>query len=204
MLQAIIAALLVLLPPLTATPSPTTSSSALVFAVKAEGELDRQILSAALEQGLDPWLLKGLLVNESGLDPGMRSRHGIGIASFTPAGIRGVNFIRGRAARRARRPVPPLFSEAGALDPARAVPAASELLGYFVRMFGRDGGVSAYNGGFGHGRAVARLGYHEARKRGILSRSGSVTMSGVYLVNVLKHSNRLRAAAGLPPLRAPR
>lgn len=168
-----------------------------IYRATQDGEHDARILAAAQAQGLDPWLLKGLLWNESRLRPGMRGRWGVGIASFTPAGVAGVNWLR------QRRRQPAHFTMAAAMNPDRAIPAAAELLGYLVRRFGRDGGVTAYNAGFAHGAAVARLGYHEAYRRGLLFRCGRVRMSGRYLVNVLRAADRFRAAAGLPPLDPP-
>ncbi len=166
-------------------------------------DIDQLIHRAAERYGLDPYLLKGLLWSESRLNPRMRSRSGVGIASFTPAGIRGLNFIRVRAARRARRPPEPVFTEAGAMDPTTAIPASAELLAWYIARFGRDAGISGYNGGFQHARAVARYGYREAFRRGLLFRCGRVPMTGRYLPQVLAAANRFRTEAGLPPLSPP-
>ncbi len=168
-----------------------------VFEKTQDGEFDQAILEAAEGFGVDPWLLKGLLINESRLNPRMRSRGGVGIASMTPAGVRGVNEVRRGRGGHEFEP----FSMAKAMDPFEAIPAAAELLGHYTRLYGVAGGIAAYNGGHQHGRAVSRLGYSEAQKRGALRWCGSVRMSGVYVTNVFAKANLLRSEAGLPPLR---
>lgn len=151
--------------------------------------IDAAIAGAAREQGIDPRVLRALLEVESGLNPRARSRHGIGIASFTPAGIRGVNALRARAGRADR------FSAVLAMRPGPAIRAAAELLAAFRRTCG--GGIEAalagYNGGYAHCRAVARHGARRARELGLLSRSGGVVMSGWYVERVLR---RTRGASG--------
>jgi soluble lytic murein transglycosylase-like protein len=182
------------------------------------GPFDPLLADAAEQTGIDVFLFKGLLENESRLDPRLRSRKVVkvvegkkrivsggatGIAQFTPGGVRGVNNIR----RRKAGPGQPieLFTVAKANLPEKAIPAAAELLAHLIELFGRDGGVTAYNTGPVPGKAVARHGFYEARRLGLLCKVGSIQVQGErFLLNVLRRTNRLRAEVGLPPLDPPK
>ncbi|MBK8482176.1 MAG: transglycosylase SLT domain-containing protein [Proteobacteria bacterium] len=190
---------------------------AAIFLETQHGPFDDLILAAALRWKLDPFLLKGLLDNESELDPSRMSKrsyatHGgrrllvsggaLGIAQFTAAGVRGVNRLR---ARRRRRGARVLFFD---LDRARiseeAIPAAAELLAHLINRYGRDGGITAYNAGGVGGRAVSRLGFWRARHAGRLRRSGLIRLQGDrFLLNVLARSSWYREGAGLDRLYEP-
>jgi len=198
------------------TPRPTGSTDA-VFERTQHGPFDDLILAAAHRFKLDPFLLKGLIANESRLDPvrygkrrwGRRdgvpmviSGGAVGIAQFTGPGIRAVNMLRKRRRRAGEQAL--TFDLRRALLPQEAIPAAAELLAYLIRRFGRDGGITAYNAGIVGGMAVSRLGFWRARRTGKLSRSGVYLLQGArFLLNVLRRTNWFREQAGLAPLRAP-
>ena len=217
LLPLTLVALFSIFPPAISTSTSTTTTLAIFRQLEAH-PLDATIAEAADDNGLDPFVLKGLLWNESRLDPTMRSRGGVGIASFTPAGVRGVNEIRrrraaesGHGAADAGEPgdypedhpndTAAPFTMRAARDPELAIPAAAELLAYYVRLYGVAGGISGYNGGHLHGRAVRRWGYRGAQRRGKLDWCGDIRMSGKYAQNVLGKANQLRAEAGLPGIR---
>lgn len=169
------------------------------FYVTQTGPHDTAVAQAAQKFGLSPFLLKGLLMTESRMDPAAGSKGGRGIASFTPAGVAGVNWVR------KKRGSQNVFTWAQTRDPEKSIFAAAELLSYRIKQFrSRDAGVSAYNGGGEHGRHVRRYGYWGARKRGLLEYSGGIRMSGRYLLSVLEQTNLLRTAAGLRPIKLPR
>ena len=188
-----------------------------VFAETQHGPFDDLILSAARRWKLDPFLFKGLLANESKLDPvryGKRrfgrkgnkrvviSGGAIGIAQFTGGGIRAINALR---RRRERRGEPVLyFDHDRALQPHEAIPAAAELLAHLVGRYGRDGGVTAYNSGVVGGLAVARYGFWRARHEGRLRRVGIYLVQGErFLLKVLRNANNYRKGAGLALLPEP-
>lgn len=166
-----------------------------VFRASQAGPFDGLLLGAAEDFGLDPWLLKGLLLNESGLQEGRSGRNGVGLAQFTPAGVAGVNAIRRRRGCQDFEP----FTLAAARRPEEAIPAAAELLAAHVRRWGLEGGVAAYRCP-AQAPAVRRWGAEGARRRGLLYRCGPVRMGGRYVPNVLEKTNALRRAAGLRPL----
>ncbi len=86
--------------------------------------------------------------------------------------------------------------------PARAIPAAAELLATYIHRFGRDGGVTAYNSGPYGGRMVKKHGFWAARSR--LRKVGKTHIQGHrFLLNVLRRSNQFRRPAGLDRLRRP-
>jgi soluble lytic murein transglycosylase-like protein len=159
-----------------------------VFRHTQQERFDPVILDAAIRWRHDPFLLKGLLYTES------RLRHDIvnprtgaaGIAQFTASGRHAVALLR--RARGAKGP----FTQANALDPVDAIDAAAEVLAYLRDQYGLDGALAAYNAGPGAGSAVLRRGYWAARDR-----------VGGFLLVVLRHTNRLRTEAGLPPLAPP-
>jgi len=181
------------------------------------GPHDAVIAGAAEAWGLDPFLLKGLLENESGLDAervGKRIYRDVngrrravgggarGIGQFTSDGVAAVNEIRLRR-HRDGVPVRP-FTEADVMDPHEAIFAAAELLSSYVSRFGLEGGVTAYNSGPYGGRLVARHGFYGARRTGWLSRRGETQLQGHrFLLNVLRKTNRLRRDASLTPLPYP-
>ena len=181
----------------------TLAHDALVFRGTSDGHLDSVIADAADDHDLDPFILKALLYNESKLNPNMKSRFGVGVGSFTPAGVRGVNWLRERGIGPSGHSFE-RFTIQDAMDPQKAVPAVAEYLSYGIKHFGRDGGLAFYHCGFLHGRAVKKFGYWGAKGRGILSRCGSVRMSGRYVLNILKRANALRTQAGLQPLEPPK
>ncbi|MCC6746437.1 MAG: transglycosylase SLT domain-containing protein [Deltaproteobacteria bacterium] len=188
------------------------------FRETQHGPFDDLILAAALRFEIDPFLLKGLIANESKLEPvgsGKRqyAQHAegrvlvaggaIGIAQFTGGGIRAVNSLRGIRARRSRT-VPLRFDGEQARVPCQAIPAAAEFLSFLVRRYGRDGGITAYNTGLGGGYAVRRMGFWKARRAGMLDRRGIYLLQGHrFLLNVLRRTNQYRVRAGLSPLPLP-
>jgi hypothetical protein len=170
-----------------------------IFAATQKGRFDEAILLAATDFDVDPWVLKALLLNESGMNPRMRGWSGVGIASFTPAGVRGVNWVRKKrdAGHEFER-----FTMRQAMNPEKAIPAVAEYLAWGIRRFGSvEAGLGFWNGGFEHARKVRRWGYRGAKRRGVLKTCAGVPMSGVFVENVWRRANLLRAQAGLPPLK---
>jgi len=189
-----------------------------VFVRTQHGPFDDLIAAEAQRWQLDPFLIKGLLANESKLDAigsgkrRLRQRRGarvvvsggaVGIAQFTRSGIRAINrlrkhrWLRGDAAAFH-------FTVRRALTPQEAIPAAAELLAVMIKRYGRDGGITAYNAGGTRGRIVARLGFRRARRAGLLRRSGTIQLQGDrFLPKVLKRTNWYRQQAGLRPLPEP-
>lgn len=145
------------------------------FALTQDGQHDSHVLAAAVAWQLDPFILKGLLVHESGMRPdAVNPRTGAtGIAQMTCGGRAAVTRLR--RARGASA-----FTRADALVPARAIPAAARLLAHHVRECGTTArALTAYN----RGRCGAPSGF---------------------VRQVYRQANRLRTSAGLPPLRLPR
>jgi hypothetical protein len=189
----------------------------LAFRLTQHGPFDQLIAVESERHRLDPFLLKGLLVNESGLNPSVHGRKqyglvrgkrriisggSVGIAQFSASGIRGVTEIRRMRAKWGDAVEP--FTYEKALDPDKAIPAAAEVLSYYLNLYGRDGGVTAYNTGMAGGQMVKRYGFWRARSMGKLSRAGHIKLQGKhFLLNVLRHTNRLRIDAGLPPAPGP-
>jgi hypothetical protein len=189
----------------------------LAFRLTQDGRFDGIIAAESERWGLDPFLLKGLLLNESELNPTSigRKRYGmirgrrrvisggsVGIAQFSASGIRGVTTLRRQRAEWGQKVE--RFSHEKALDPNTAIPAAAEMLSHYIRLYGRDGGVTAYNTGQRGGELVRRHGFWRARQMGKLRRAGHVQLQGAhFLLNVLRRTNRLRTEAGLPPVPAP-
>lgn len=140
----------------------TILALALRIATAPGVEIEMRIVAAGVSNDIDPRVLRALLVVESRLDPRARSRFGVGIAQFTPAGVRGVNNLRVRAGQTGD------FSMARAMNPAHAIPAAAKLLAGFRRSCG--GGMApalaGYNAGYADCRAVRRWGAREAGRRG--------------------------------------
>jgi hypothetical protein len=188
-----------------------------VFVRTQGGPYDDAIAEAAARWRLDPFVLKGLLLVESELDPDSVARKRYarvggtrqvvsggakGIAQFTLVGIAQVNQLRSVRQRRGE-PIEP-FTVAKSFSAAHAIEAAAELLTYYVRRFGPFGGITAYNSGDVGGAAVARYGFWRARSMGVLSHVGVVLTQGdSFLLRVLKQTNRLRREAGLLPLPRP-
>lgn len=179
------------------------------------GPFDGLIADAAAQWGVDPFLLKGLLYCESRLDPtrvGARIYRTVrgkrvavgggarGIAQFTRDGIAAVNEVREKRQRRGERVY--AFTSADVMDPERAIPAAAELLSAYMRRFGRDGGITAYNSGPYGGRLVQRLGFWKARRRLVQVR-GTALQGHRFLLKVLRQTNRYRRQSGLRPLPLP-
>ncbi|MBT8495924.1 MAG: lytic transglycosylase domain-containing protein, partial [Deltaproteobacteria bacterium] len=198
------------------------NSRALLASIKAfrasqKGPFDRMILSESEKWGLDPFLFKGLLVNESRLDPKLTGKRiyekvrgrkravgggARGIAQFTFSGVSAVNEARQRRYYRGERVE--AFRRKDVWDAELSIAASAELLASFIDRFGRDGGVTAYNTGPYGGRLVAKHGFYRARASGKLSRVGRTRLQGHrFLLNVLRKSNALRRDAGLPPLPRP-
>jgi len=154
-------------------------------------QFDNLILTACVEHGLDPFLLKGLLLTESGLKPKRVNgeTRAAGIAQFTAGGriaITEIRKIRGMPPRKAK------FTRKQAFDPAHAIPAAAEFLRHLIEKYGRDGGLAAYNGGPRAGEVVAKYG---------LRRAGGQTRT--FILRVHRFTNKLRTELGLPPLPPP-
>jgi len=189
----------------------------LAFRLTQHGPFDAIIAVESERWHLDPFLLKGLLINESGLKPNSigRKQYGyvrgkkrvisggsVGIAQFSASGIRGVTEIRRNRARWGEKVEP--FTYKKALDPAKAIPAAAEVLSYYINSYGRDGGVTAYNTGLVGGKLVKRYGFWRARTMSKMQRAGHVRLQGKhFLLNVLRRTNQLRIEAGLPPVPGP-
>lgn len=187
------------------------------FRATQTGPYDVAIADAAEQFGLDPFLLKGLLWNESRLDEDLVGKRiyrkvggkrravaggARGIAQFTAEGISAVNEHRRRRHLRGERVV--AFTRVQVMRPEVAIPAAAELLASYIERFGRDGGITAYNSGPYGGRLVARYGFHAARRAGKLNKVGNVPIQGHrFLLNVLRKTNELRRGAGLRPLPPP-
>jgi soluble lytic murein transglycosylase-like protein len=158
------------------------------FGATQRQRYDQEILGAAIRWSLDPFLLKGLLYSESRLEPRRVNRRtgAAGIAQLTGRGRRGVAQLRSRRGDRSG------FSLRQALDPKHAIPAAAELLAVHSRRYGLDGAIAAYNAGPWAGKLVRDQGFWRARPR-----------VGPFLLVVVRHTNRYRTAAGLPPLPLP-
>jgi soluble lytic murein transglycosylase-like protein len=169
--------------------SPYPETKVLVaFGATQRQRYDQEILGAAIRWNLDPFLLKGLLYSESRFEPRRVNRRtgAAGIAQITARGRRGVAQLRGRRGDKSG------FSLRQALDPKHAIPAAAELLALYSKRYGLDGAIAAYNAGARAGILVRDLGFWPARPR-----------VGPFLLVVLRHTNRYRTAAGLPPLPLP-
>ena len=195
---------------------PPCDSDWQAFANSQNGPFDDLILAASRRWRIDPFLLKGLLANESSLEPlavgkrvfkriaGKRrvvSGGAVGIAQFSQAGIRAIRRLR---RRRGRRQLVLGFDRARARVPAEAIFAAAELLNHLIERYGRDGGITAYNSGVVGGIAVRRLGFWKARRAGKLHRSGIHPIQGHrFLLNVLRWANRFRMHAGIETLSLP-
>ena len=123
--------------------TPATLSIYEAYRLTQEHELDDLIVAAAEDWMLDPFLLRGLLYEESRLVPNIiNPRSGAsGIAQFTRAGRKGLNTIR------RMRGCDDEFTYAMTLEPEEAIPAAAELLSYLSSRWGRDAAVAHYNGG---------------------------------------------------------
>ncbi|HEY3354804.1 MAG TPA: transglycosylase SLT domain-containing protein [Polyangia bacterium] len=189
----------------------------LAFRLTQDGPFDQLIAAESERWSLDPFLLKGLLLNESELNPSSigRKRYGmvrgkrrvisggsVGIAQFSASGIKGVTALRRQRAGFGDQVE--TFTAERALEPDKAIPAAAEVLSHYIGRYGRDGGVTAYNTGAVGGEIVRKHGFWRARTMGKLRRAGHVHLQGShFLLNVLRRTNRLRTAAGLPPLPAP-
>ena len=137
------------------------------FALVQQEEHDNRILVASLKWGVDPFLVKGLLWAESGLDETQVNKKSgcSGIAQFCKSGIRGVNSLRKRRCK--VFPIPSLqdvdgepslhkedisiscgqFTRKKTFDPSEAISASVELLSYLVYRYGTVVGVESYNGG---------------------------------------------------------
>lgn len=181
-----------------------------IFRHTQRGAWDGVIAEAAESEALDPFLLKGLLMNESELNPRLVGKRTFalvsgkrrvisggarGIAQLTSAGIDAVNELAGR------RGIARRFSPSEAMVPERAIPAAASLLGDYIDRFGRDGGITAYNTGPTGGRLVRDRGFRGALSDARLSGHGAIVHQGArFLPHVLGKTNRLRRAAGLDPL----
>jgi hypothetical protein len=181
-----------------------------VFRHTQRGFWDAIIADAAAQEGIDPFLLKGLLLNESQLNPRLVGKRSFavvrgkrrvisggarGIAQLTSAGIDAVNELREK--RGIARP----FTPSEVMVPEKAIPAAAALLGDYMDRFGRDGGITAYNTGPTGGKLVRDRGFRGAVKETALHRHGAVVnQGGHFLPHVLTKTNKLRRGAGLEPL----
>jgi|GEM_PF-6139956 len=188
------------------------------FEATQRGRFDDDIAGAARLWDVDPFLLKGLLLTESRLDPkligdriyrqvkGRRVAVGggaRGIAQFTSMGIAAVNEARGKRHRAGEHVH--AFADADVWKPRAAIYASAELLRHYIDRFGRDGGITAYNSGPYGGRLVQKHGFHKARRAGLLRTHGRTVLQGHrFLTNVLNRTNRLRRRAKLRPLPMPR
>jgi hypothetical protein len=162
-----------------------------VFKATQKGPFDGIILRESEHWGLDPFLFKGLLLNESRLDPKLTGKRiyeqvrgrrravgggARGIAQFTHSGVSAVNEARQRRYYYGERV--PAFRRVDVWDAEQSIAAAAELLASYVERFGRDGGITAYNTGPYGGRLVAKHGFYRARASGKLSRARAMP-SGV-------------------------
>ena len=196
------------------------------FSDSQYGPFDTYIVSAAVHWHLDPFILKGLLDNESHLKPvaeGKRiymiddgkvsiiSGGAVGIAQFTTIGIQEVNSIRNRSRSMLlpkegahvelnKEHLAP-FSRDKARIPRLAIYAAAQLLAAHIQRFGRDGGITAYNSGNTAARAVQAYGFYAAKSMLALRRHNNTLLQGShFLTNVLQKANVFRKQAGLHPL----
>jgi hypothetical protein len=153
----------------------------LAYRITHVGAFDGLIAKAALEQGLDPHLLRALLYEESKLDPWAVNpvTGAAGMGQHTATGRAGVNELR--CLKRSRRLRCSLgaheYTREKALQPEESIQATAEHLAALVSRWGVFGGVRNYNGG-AHRRTFA--------------------------LRVLRTANRYRVESGLPPLREPR
>lgn len=154
-------------------PSPSEPIEYLSFAATQHDVYDHIILAAARERRLDPFILKALLYTESKFNPKAESPKGaIGVAQFAPSGRGAVTRIRRIKNRNA-----PSFTHNDALDPAKAIPAAAELLEFFRDRYGLLPALNAYNTGkpYMHVRG--------------------------FILNIVRVSNQYRVFGGLPPVK---
>jgi len=158
-------------------PRPLTVYEA--YQVTQDDEHDDLIVDAARVWHLDPFLLKGLIYEESGGRPGARNPDSgaAGLGQFVKVGIAGLNHIRClRLYHKFRCDLgDDEFTREKAWDPEEAVPATAELLAYHIGRWGLRVGVESYNG-------------NKWKKP--------------FAQRVLRRTNQLRAMAGLPPLRS--
>ena len=93
------------LPPEAPATQPSSITIYQAFDLTQTNEFDTLISQAAEDWRLDPFLLKGLLFEESGFNPKIRNKtsYAAGIAQFTKGGIRGMNVIRCRRLQQSYR-----------------------------------------------------------------------------------------------------
>lgn len=133
--------------PAITTAQPTTQPAETLedraFRLTQDHPYDPIIYRAARAEKLDPFILKGLLYEESHLSATIINRisGAAGIGQFTRAGRAGLNRIR-----RARDNLEE-FTYSHSFNPQKAIPAAAELLGYLINRWGRNYGIASYNGG---------------------------------------------------------
>lgn len=158
-------------------PRPLTVYEA--YQVTQDDEYDDLIVEAAQTWSLDPFLLKGLIYEESGGLPTARNPDSgaTGLGQFVRAGITGLNNIRClRLYHKFRCDLgDDEFTREKALDPEEATQATAELLAYHIGRWGLTVGVESYNG-------------NKWKK--------------AFAQRVLRRTNRFRTTAGLPPLRS--
>jgi hypothetical protein len=179
-MQGLLAAIALLL---TLCPTPALGQASRPVSVYAayqitqEDEHDELIVDAAETWGLDPFLFKALLWEESGV---CRKRinpdsGAAGCGQFTRTGIKGLNTIR--CLRLHKRTTCDLgdeeFTREKALDPEEAIPAAAELLSWLIDRWGWSA-VAHYNGN---------------------------KWKWAFSKRVFRTADRYRTMAGLPPLR---
>jgi soluble lytic murein transglycosylase-like protein len=142
------------------------------FRLTQTGPYDALIRDAAQRWAVDPFIFKGLLLTESELDPKIINKKSgaAGIGQFTASGRRGVTNIRKWRGFHRK------FTLDDALNPQEAIPAAAELLAYFM--------------GVCRTPARALMAYN----------SGSCRGSKGFVQVVFMRMNRLRTLAGLPPV----
>jgi soluble lytic murein transglycosylase-like protein len=123
-------------------PAPVLSCAD-IFRMTQDDQYDNLIADASEQWKVDPFILKGLLWEESRLDASIiNSKSGAaGIAQFTKTGRVGLTRIR------KMRGDDEEFTRKDALDPEKAIPASAELLSYLISRWGRNSGIAHYNGG---------------------------------------------------------
>lgn len=187
LLAVLLRLLLTLGAPLEAAGTPSSAPAPVVvlscseiFRTTQQDKFDHLILEAAEVWKLDPFLLKGLLYEESGLQPRIincqkkkrgkciKSSGAAGIAQFTKTGRKGLNDIR-----KLRGSDEEEFTYQDSLNPEKAIPGSAELLSYLINRWGRNRGIENYNGG--------KNKYY-------------------FMLRVLRQTNRFRTESGLPPL----
>ena len=120
------------------------------------------VVRASVEHGVDPFVLRALLIEESGprLDRVFNPRSGaIGLGHHTATGRRAVNEIRCRRLTGSNRCElgPREYTRAAAMVPALSIEATAEHLAALQRRWGFAAGLGWYNGSSGRKGFATRV-----------------------------------------------